>query len=119
VAEFIAAGHLTRHVRKMREVYKLRRQLLLESLHDRLGGWLEAIPSFYGMHVAATLTAAVDLENVADELLRHNVKIHALSRYFLGPQTRAGLVFGYGTVDLPDIRRGVSVLHRVLQRQAG
>ena len=119
VAEFIAAGHLTRHVRKMREVYKLRRQLLLESLHDRLGGWLEAIPSFYGMHVAATLTAAVDLENVADELLRHNVKIHALSRYFLGPQTRTGLVFGYGTVDLPDIRRGVSLLHRVLQRQAG
>jgi GntR family transcriptional regulator / MocR family aminotransferase len=118
VAEFIAAGHLTRHVRKMRDVYKLRRQLLLESLQDRLGGWLEPIPSFYGMHVAATLTAGVDLEGVADELLNHNVKIHALSRYFLGPQTREGLVFGYGTVDLPDIRRGVSVLHRVLQRQA-
>jgi GntR family transcriptional regulator / MocR family aminotransferase len=118
VAEFIAAGHLTRHVSRMRDMYKRRRQLLLESLQDKLGDWLEPIPSFYGMHVAATLTAAVNLERVADELLEHNVKIHALSRYFLGPQTRAGLVFGYGTVDLPDIRRGVSVLRRVLQRQA-
>jgi GntR family transcriptional regulator/MocR family aminotransferase len=118
VAEFIGAGHLTRHVRKMRDMYKRRRQLLLESLQDKLGDWLEPIPSFYGMHVAATLTAAVDLESVADELLGQNVRIHALSRYFLGPQTRAGLVFGYGTVDLSEIRRGVSVLRGVLQRQA-
>ena len=119
VAEFVRAGHLTRHVRKMRDIYKQRRQLLHESLQDKLGDWLKPIPSFYGMHVAATLTASVDLERVADELLEHNVKIHTLSRYFLGPQSRAGLVFGYGTVDLPDIRRGVSMLRRVLQRQAG
>jgi GntR family transcriptional regulator/MocR family aminotransferase len=118
VAEFIGAGHLTRHVRKMRDMYKRRRQLLHESLQDKLGDWLEPIPSFYGMHVAATLTACVDLERVADELLEHSVKIHTLSRYFLGPQSRAGLVFGYGTVDLPDIRRGMSALRRVLQRQA-
>ncbi len=87
-------------------------------MQDTLGDWLEPIPSFYGMHVAATLTAALDLESAADELLAHSVKIHALSRYFLGPTTRAGLVFGYGTVDLPDIRRGVAVLRGVLQRQA-
>jgi GntR family transcriptional regulator/MocR family aminotransferase len=113
VAEFIAAGHLTRHVRKMREVYKQRRQLLLESLHDKLSEWLHPIPSFYGMHIAV-MSVSLDLEVVADTLLQNNVKIHALSRYFLGPQTKAGLIFGYGTVDLPEIRRGVSVLRRAL-----
>jgi GntR family transcriptional regulator/MocR family aminotransferase len=99
----------------MREIYKQRRQLLIESLQDKLGEWLEPIPSFYGMHVAAKLSAAVDLDLLADALLQHNVKIHALSRYFLGPQTQAGLVFGYGTVDLAEIRRGISMLSRVLQ----
>jgi GntR family transcriptional regulator / MocR family aminotransferase len=115
VAEFISEGHLTRHVRKMRELYKQRRQLLIESLQDKLGEWLEPIPSFYGMHVAAKLIAAVDLDLLADALLLHNVKIHALSRYFLGPQTQAGLVFGYGTVDLPEIRRGLSMLSKGFQ----
>jgi hypothetical protein len=38
-----------------------------------------------------------------------------LSRYFFGPQSQTGLVFGYGTVDLPEIRRGVSVLRMALQ----
>jgi GntR family transcriptional regulator / MocR family aminotransferase len=118
VAEFIAAGHLARHVRKMREIYRQRRLLLLHSLRDNLGEWLQPIPSFYGMHVAATLTASVDLEKVTDTLLRHTVRVHTFSRYFLGAPTRAGLVFGYGTVDLPEIRRGTSVLRRVLQREA-
>jgi GntR family transcriptional regulator/MocR family aminotransferase len=113
VAEFIAAGHLTRHVRKMRDVYRQRRQLLIESMHDKLAAWLQPIPSFYGMHLSA-VSASVDLERVAEALLEHHVKIHSLSRYFLGPQTQAGLIFGLGTVDLADIRRGMSVLRKVL-----
>jgi GntR family transcriptional regulator / MocR family aminotransferase len=113
VAEFIAAGHLTRHVRKMRDVYRQRRQLLIEAMHDKLAAWLQPIPSFYGMHIAA-VSASVDLERIAEALLEHHVKIHSLSRYFLGPQTQAGLIFGFGTVDLADIRRGMSVLRKVL-----
>jgi GntR family transcriptional regulator/MocR family aminotransferase len=115
VAGFIAEGHLTRHVRKMRDIYQQRRGLLLELLRDKLGQWLFAIPSYYGMHIAALAYPGVDLEALADALLQQQVKIHTLSRYFLGPQTQAGLVFGYGTVDAPEIRRGVSALRKVLQ----
>jgi GntR family transcriptional regulator / MocR family aminotransferase len=115
VAGFIAEGHLTRHVRKMRDIYKQRRELLLESVQDKLKEWLRPIPSSYGMHIAALANAGVDLEAVADALLQQQVKIHTLRRYFLGPQTQLGLVFGYGTVDLPEIRRGVSVLRKALQ----
>jgi GntR family transcriptional regulator / MocR family aminotransferase len=65
------------------------------------------------MHIAA-VSVSVDLERVAEALLDHNVKIHSLSRYFLGPQTQAGLIFGLGTVDLADIRRGMSVLRKAV-----
>jgi GntR family transcriptional regulator / MocR family aminotransferase len=114
VAAFIAEGHLTRHVRKMRDLYKDRRQLLLQSLQDKLGEWLLPIPSFYGMHVAAVARVDANLEAVADASAQQHMKIHTLSRYFLGPQTQTGLVFGYGTVDLPEIRRGVSLLRKAL-----
>ncbi len=115
VAGFIAEGHLTRHVRKMRDLYKQRRQLLLDLVQDKLMPWLHPIPSFYGMHIAALAQPGVDLEAVSRELLRQQVKIHTLSRYFLGPPTQTGLVFGYGTVDPPEIRRGVSALRKALQ----
>jgi GntR family transcriptional regulator/MocR family aminotransferase len=115
VAGFIAEGHLAHHVRKMRDVYKQRRQLLLNYLQQELGKWLDPIPSFYGMHVAAVARTSLDLDVVAEVLLQHNVKIHAFSRYYLGPQTRAGLIFGYGSVDLPEMNRGLSVLRNALQ----
>jgi GntR family transcriptional regulator / MocR family aminotransferase len=56
----------------------------------------------------------VDLESVAEQLLQQQVKIHSFNRYFLGPQTKTGLVFGYGTVDLAEIRRGVALLRKSL-----
>jgi GntR family transcriptional regulator / MocR family aminotransferase len=115
VTGFIAEGHLTRHVRKMRDIYRQRRQLLLKLLQENLGQWLLPIPSFYGMHIAALAHPAVDLEAAA-AALQQQVRIHTLSRYFLGPQTQAGLVFGYGTVDLAEIRRGVSLLRKALQQ---
>ena len=72
----------------------------------------EPIPPFYGMHVAATARTSVDLDSLAETLLHDNVKIHALSRYYLGPRTRAGLIFGYGAVDIPDIALGLSSLRK-------
>jgi GntR family transcriptional regulator/MocR family aminotransferase len=114
VAGFIAEGHLTRHVRKMRDIYQQRRQLLLQLMQDNLKAWLLPIPSWYGMHIAALAYPGVELEAVEHDLLQQQVKIHTLRRYFLGPQTQVGLVFGYGTVDLPEIRRGVSVLRKAL-----
>jgi GntR family transcriptional regulator/MocR family aminotransferase len=115
VAGFIAEGHLAHHVRKMRDIYKQRRRLLLNYLQQELGEWLDPIPSCYGMHVAAVARPSLDLDVVAEVLLQNNVKIHSFSRYYLGPQTRAGLIFGYGSVDLPAMNRGLSALRNALQ----
>jgi GntR family transcriptional regulator/MocR family aminotransferase len=116
VAGFIAEGHLARHVRKMRDIYKRRRRLLLDAFDKDLGEWLEPIPSFYGMHIAAVARASLDLDRVAQALLRNNVKIHAFSRYYLGARTRVGLIFGYGAVDLPEMALGLSLLRKALQK---
>jgi GntR family transcriptional regulator/MocR family aminotransferase len=116
VSDFIAEGHLTRHVRRMREIYKERRQLLLKFLRVELGDWLDRIPSCYGMHVAAAARCSLDFDHVTEALLRHDVKMHSFSRYFLGPQTRAGLIFGYGAADLSELKRGLVSLKQVLRR---
>ena len=118
VAAFIVEGHLTRHVRKMRHVYKQRRQLLLQTLQKEFDEWLAPIPSFYGMHIGAFARMPLDLDAITDELLRSNVKLHSFARYYLGAPTRNGLIFGYGSVGLAEIRRGLGTLKRVLARHA-
>ena len=41
--------------------------------------------------------------------------MHSFSRYFLGPQTRTGLIFGYGAADLSGLKRGLVSLKQVLR----
>jgi GntR family transcriptional regulator/MocR family aminotransferase len=72
------------------------------------------IPSTYGMHVTAIARAGLDLEQVAAELAKAQVNIHSLRRYYAGRGTQPGLVFGYGAVDLPQIRKGLSALRQTL-----
>lgn len=116
VAGFIAGGHLARHVRRMRQIYKQRRQFLLTSITKDFGEWLEPIPSFYGMHVAAVARTSVDLERISEMLLAQHLKIHTLSRYYLWPPARPGLIFGYGAPDLSEIHRGLATLRKTLLR---
>jgi GntR family transcriptional regulator/MocR family aminotransferase len=115
VAGFITDGHLARHIRKMRHIYAERREALLMSLREKFDDRLDPVPSLYGMHVTALArTTAVDLEKVAAGLLKNNVKLHTLRRYYLGPERTQGLVFGLGTTDLPDIGRGLSELYSAM-----
>src|SRR5215831_13516052 len=82
VASFIADGHLARHVRKMRQIYRARRDRLLTLLKEDLREWLEPLPSYCGMHVAAVVRSQGNLDAITDSLLKRQVKLHALSRYY-------------------------------------
>ncbi len=114
VSAFIAEGHLARHVRKMRQTYGRRRQLLYSLLRRDFSDWLEPIHSLYGMHVAAWTRAGVDLDTAARALAGGTVKIHTLERYHMRQSQRPGLVFGFGVLDLSEIERGLAVLQKVL-----
>ena len=114
VARFITDGHLAQHVRKLRDVYKKRRDLLWEILRSDFPGVLSPMRSHYGMHVAAFSTLPKRLERVTARLLESNVHLHSFERYFYGAPTSEGLVFGYGAVDLKDIEKGLTALRRAL-----
>jgi GntR family transcriptional regulator/MocR family aminotransferase len=115
VAAFISEGCLARHIRRMREIYRRRRERLVEALRNELAEWLEPIPSFYGMHIAAAARPGVDLEAAALALQLEHVRIHTLSRYYAAEPGAAGMIFGYGVADLPEIEMGVERLRRALQ----
>ncbi|HTA65558.1 MAG TPA: PLP-dependent aminotransferase family protein [Xanthomonadaceae bacterium] len=114
VARFIADGHLAQHVRKLRNVYRKRRDLIWEMLQSDFSGVLSPMRSHYGMHVAAFADLPRRLERVAVRLLESNVYLHSFERYFFGAPTSEGLVFGYGAVDLKGIEKGLTALRRAL-----
>jgi GntR family transcriptional regulator/MocR family aminotransferase len=116
LAEFIAAGHFARHVRRMRLVYEARHELIGDILRHRFSSQLEVIPSAAGLHICATApTASVDqIAEVVRRAAGMGVACHPLALFRLTRARSAGLVLGYGAIPTDRIEAGLERLHRCL-----
>jgi GntR family transcriptional regulator/MocR family aminotransferase len=117
VAAFIGEGLLDRHIRKMRMLYRRRRDVLTGLLERDFAQELTPVLSRYGMHVAAIADPSLDVEAAAVRVARQGVRLHTLKRYHLGRPAWQGLVFGLGTADEAQIRDGLGVLREGLNVQ--
>src|SRR5262249_29975607 len=58
LAKVIEGGEFSRHIRKMRNVYKVRHEIITETLITKFADHLEVIPSIAGLHIAGLARAA-------------------------------------------------------------
>ncbi len=107
LAEFIAAGHFTRHIRRMRLLYAERQATLAALLRQELDGLLTLAPSQAGMHLVGWLPSGIDDQLAARRAAARQVDVLPLSRSALEPPVRGALLLGYAATDEPAMRRGV------------
>jgi GntR family transcriptional regulator/MocR family aminotransferase len=100
LASFIEAGHFTRHLRRMRQLYATRRAALHEAMARHLHGLMTVSGGAGGMHLSARLDVPVQDTEVSRIGRAHGLVLRPLSRFCL-PGTEStynGLVLGYGGV---------------------
>lgn len=119
LAEFMARGHLERHVARVRDEYDGRRRALREAIDERLGDRVDVVPGTAGLHLTVLLDPDLDDVEVARRAARHSVDVPALSRYCWGPDTRRGLLLGFGGAEPADLRRAVGVLDDAIEAVGG
>jgi GntR family transcriptional regulator/MocR family aminotransferase len=109
-ADFLSRGELDRHLRRMRALYRSRRDALVEAL-------TEALPEVRvhgiraGLHVTVQLRADDRGRVIRDEAARRGVGLTALSDYYLERSNDSSmLLLGYGRISETMIRRGVREL---------
>ena len=112
LAEFIAAGHFARHVRRMRLVYEARHARIGEVLRDRFAGTFEVIPSSAGLHICATAPGmTVDgVKRVLQRAAQRGFACQPLSLFELSRPPAPGLVLGYGAIATDRIEAGLERL---------
>ena len=113
LAAFITGGHLARHVRKMRNIYGARRQVLLERLQRDFGRWLVPIESSAGLHLTVRTASAADADAIAAQALALGLGVRSLGDFYTGRQTVPGLALGYGSIDEQGIAEGLARLRRI------
>ncbi|WP_240197464.1 PLP-dependent aminotransferase family protein [Nonomuraea lactucae] len=112
VATLLERGDLDRHLRRMRLEYARRRAVIVEAL----GGVCRLHGDTAGLHVLAELPAEAVVPVVA-AARDAGVLLDTVERHHLGPPRVHGLVIGYGSASLAEVRRGCGILARLVARQ--
>lgn len=115
LTDFLTEGHFTRHVRRMRLLYRERREALVNALGKELGDTLTVRGGEAGMHLVATLAEGHRDRQISLRAARKRLWAMPLSSCYLGEPTLQGLVLGYGGTDVAGIRDGVRRLRAVIR----
>ncbi|POA22724.1 PLP-dependent aminotransferase family protein [Pseudomonas sp. FW300-N1A1] len=121
MAEFMAAGHFQRHIRRMRRAALSRRNRLL-------AGWPADIPGvgslpnvMAGLHMTVPVQSLVRERELVAMAASVGVEINGLSSYWLPDSTtpedqRAGLVLGFAAVPEAAIEAALARLDEVWRK---
>jgi GntR family transcriptional regulator/MocR family aminotransferase len=112
-ADFIVRGEFDRHLRRMRPIYRSRRDALLAALATHLPE-LEPAGIAAGLHLVTWLPAELDEAAVIEAAAGEGVAVAGLAPYRLAPGRRGGLIFGYSNLSERTIAEGVTRLGRAI-----
>jgi len=112
-ADFLARGELDRHLRRMRPVYRRRRDALLKALREKLPDF-EPTGIAAGQHLVTWLPADLDEAALVDAAARRGVGVYGIAPYRIDSDGAGGLIFGYATVSERMIAEGVELLADVV-----
>jgi GntR family transcriptional regulator/MocR family aminotransferase len=97
MADFIESGQFSRHLGRMRRLYRDRQQALRLALHKHLKVPHDIEGGYCGLHLTVRLPERFDDRRIAAEALRHRIAPSALSGFAMQPlPADNGLVLGYG-----------------------
>ncbi|WP_341721323.1 PLP-dependent aminotransferase family protein [Micromonospora sp. FIMYZ51] len=111
VSEFLRAGLLDRHLRRLRPRYRSRLETVVQAVRRHLPG-ASVAGSSAGRHVYVELPYHVDEAAIIDGALRRSVLLRGGAHFRLadtaGAATRPALVIGYSAVRPSDINEALA-----------
>ena len=115
LALLMETGRFDRHLRRVREIYRARRDVLSSETESAFGeGRLRGLEA--GCHVLLRLPGGVSERAVAEHAATRGVRVNPLGLYRFGvagsepAALPPALVIGFGNVDEQRIRRGIRIL---------
>jgi GntR family transcriptional regulator/MocR family aminotransferase len=114
LAEFIETGSFDSHLRRTRQIYRRRRDTLVNSLRQHLP-YVRLHGVAAGLHVLVELAAGVNERAVVDAAAQRSIRVYGGGAYRAKPVAGPpAIVVGYGGLPESTIPEAVSALAQVL-----
>jgi len=116
LCDFIANGHLARHLRRMRSLYAERLATLIEGANQHLRGVLEISKVRAGLYTIGYLKNNMSSRQAEKLAADQGLELLAVDRCTLKAADPKALLFGFGGFDQIAIRQGLIRLARALSQ---
>jgi GntR family transcriptional regulator / MocR family aminotransferase len=110
LADFIAEGHLERHIRRMRRIYGQRREALVEALDRYFGDRVQIRGDAAGMHLLVQFRD----ENIADHAAAAKVQLITSKACYLTTPPAGEFILGFSSIGERSIREAIKRLAEAL-----
>jgi GntR family transcriptional regulator/MocR family aminotransferase len=118
LADFMSEGHFTRHLRRMRGVYRARRDALLTGLAKHCASGLSVINADAGLHLAVLLKDGLEDRGVVRSMAGRGLTATPLSSCYAGSGGRSGLLLGFGGSTEWRLLEATRLLGEILEESA-
>jgi GntR family transcriptional regulator / MocR family aminotransferase len=113
LADFIAEGHLERHIRRMRRIYGERRDVLVESLDRYFGDRVQIRGDAAGMHVLVRFNG--DGAKIAEKAAAAKVLLVSSAGCYLTEPRRGEFILGFSSIGERSIQEGIRRLAEAIR----
>ncbi|MFC7684964.1 PLP-dependent aminotransferase family protein [Ureibacillus sp. GCM10028918] len=110
IAEFMKSGLYTKHIAKMRTLYRKKRLKLIESLQAYLGSNYEIIGDAAGLHIVLKLPESLKETTAIKLALDAGIALDPISTSYQLSAIDNCVMIGYGAISYDEIEEAVSLL---------
>ena len=121
LAEFINSGQFGLHLRRMRRLYRQRRDALVAALEQHFADFGSIHGDSAGMHLTLCFySSLIDDVSISEQALAQGIVVPALSNYSVGNRAHGwrGLLLGYAQVPVEQIVPLVKKLAVIMRKAA-
>lgn len=114
MSAFIQKDYLNKHLRKVIDTAQQRKEYFVEQFNAILGDWFQLETSCLGLHLIAHIKKKQSDLYIEQKLMDQNIRVHALSRYYILPNDANGLVMGFCSVNQKQIKETIRKIGEIM-----
>lgn len=111
MTEFMKSGEWTKHIKRMRNTYKRKMNLLVQQVHHLFGEQIEIIGDNAGLYIMLRIHTPYSEKELIEKALQQHVKVYPTSHLFIeNPPVQPHILLGFANLSLEQIERGICLL---------
>jgi GntR family transcriptional regulator/MocR family aminotransferase len=110
----IQEGYFERHLNKMRNIYKRKREILVRAIEE-LNCGMEVSGAEAGLHLLLTVNNGMTEDQLVSSALLYGIKVYGISKYYFDKnhiEKLPTILIGYATMQESEISKAVRMLHK-------